>query len=71
MYWEKARHPRAGIAIGASVLGLWVGAVGVGFATDNSGDGDRSAAAAGDSEQTPSARPGVHHPRFGHLFLDR
>jgi hypothetical protein len=70
MYWDKARHPRAGIAIGASVLGLWLGAVGIGFATDNSGDRNRSAASDDQAEKS-TARPGVHHPRFGHLFLER
>lgn len=43
-YWQPARRPRAGVAIGAAILAAWVGAVGVSFATDDSSDSDRGAA---------------------------
>lgn len=45
MYWQRARHPRAGIAIGAVILGAWAGAVGLAFAGDGSADADRAPAA--------------------------
>ena len=40
MYWQRPRHPRAGIAIGSAILVAWLGAIGVSFATDGSSDGN-------------------------------
>jgi hypothetical protein len=39
MYWQPPRKPRAGIAIGATILALWLGALGIAFATEGSGEG--------------------------------
>jgi hypothetical protein len=43
MYWQPPRKPRAGIAIGATILALWLGALGIAFATEGSGSESRGA----------------------------
>jgi hypothetical protein len=50
MYWQPARHPRAGIAIAAAIFVAWLGAVGIAFATDDSADGTRGAASSAHTE---------------------
>jgi hypothetical protein len=34
-YWQPARNARAGAAVGAVILALWLGALGVTLATDD------------------------------------
>jgi len=44
MYWQKPRHPRAGMAVGAAILVAWLGALVAAFASDDAPDRHRGAA---------------------------
>jgi hypothetical protein len=59
MYWQEARHPRAGLAIGTAILVAWIAAVAIALATGDSGDGDRGGPPATRSGEVPNARPGL------------
>jgi hypothetical protein len=43
MYTQTPHHPRAGAVIGLAILAVWLGALGLAFATDGSADGSRGA----------------------------
>jgi hypothetical protein len=46
MYWQPARHPRAGAAIALAIAGTFIGALGVAFAADDGTEQSRGAAPA-------------------------
>ena len=52
MYWQRARHPRAGVAIGLAILASWVGALGLALATGGPVDGRRAAVTGADAVNT-------------------
>lgn len=57
MYWQRARHPRVGVAIGLAILGTWLGALGLALATSAPVDGQRTAFAGADSVETAQTGP--------------
>jgi hypothetical protein len=73
VYWQPARHPRAGIAIGLAILASWVGAVGLALAGGDSVDGHRAAVAGADAVETAQAspRPGRAGPGYLQETVDR
>ncbi len=44
MYWQRARHPRAGAAIGAVILASWLALIGIDLASGSSPDPGRAPA---------------------------
>lgn len=60
MYWQRARHPRAGVAIGLAILASWLGALGLALANSEPVDGQRAAvagAAAVETAQSSTTTP--------------
>jgi uncharacterized membrane protein (DUF441 family) len=57
MYWQRARHPRAGVAIGLAVLVSWLGALGLALATSEPVDGQRAAVTGADAVETAQTGP--------------
>jgi hypothetical protein len=60
MYWQRARHPRAGVAIGLAILAFWVGALGLALATGDPVDGQRAAVTGANAVKT--AQSGASAP---------
>ena len=52
MYWQRARHPRAGVAIGLAILAFWLGALGLALANSEPVDGQRAVVAGADAAET-------------------
>jgi hypothetical protein len=52
MYWQRARHPRAGVAVGLAILAFWIGALGLALATGNPVEGQRTAVGGTDAVET-------------------
>lgn len=52
MYWQRARHPRAGVVIGLAILASWLGALGLALANSEPVDGQRAAVAGADVVET-------------------
>jgi hypothetical protein len=55
---SPARHPRAGLAIGALVLAGWLAALGVAMADDGSTSAESRAAPNASGAEAPVDRPG-------------
>jgi hypothetical protein len=60
VYWQRARHPRAGVAIGLAILASWLGAFGLALATSEPVDGQRTAVTSADAVET--AQSGTKRP---------
>jgi hypothetical protein len=52
MYWQRPRHPRAGVAIGLAILASWLGTLGLALASSDPVDGQRAAVAGADAAET-------------------
>jgi hypothetical protein len=50
MYTQNARHPRAGVAVGLSILAAWLGALGLSALADDSGGVSHGGGSAGYAE---------------------
>jgi hypothetical protein len=57
MYWQRPRHPRAGLAVGAAILAAWAGVVALDLATSDSTADDRGSAASGAVATPPLVAP--------------
>jgi hypothetical protein len=61
---QRRGHPRAGLAIGALVLGGWLAALGVAIANDGTSDRESGAVPGSPSADAPVARPGRAGPGY-------
>jgi hypothetical protein len=61
---SPARHPRAGLAIGALVLLGWFAALGAAIADDGSTTAERLATPSSGTSDAPVARPGRAGPGY-------
>jgi hypothetical protein len=57
MYWQRPRHPRAGVALGAAILAAWAGVIALDLARNDSTADDRRYAAPGAVAIPPLVAP--------------